>query len=68
MVDTRYDAPHIPAFTGGLIRMNESAKYEGKENFALPYYRQSKKKPPKEEEKKEERSSQDSEHQVDFIA
>jgi hypothetical protein len=67
MVDTRYDPPKIPTFTTGLLRMSESGKYEGKEYFALPYYKQPKKREvPK--DKKEKPAKKDPDHEIDFVA
>lgn len=66
MVDIRYDAPYIPAFTTGLIQLAESGRYEGKENIPLPYYRRPQRK--LSEKPSCEESPKDTDRQIDLLA
>ena len=67
MDNIRTDTPFVPSFTTGLMKLAESGKYEGKENIALPYYRQSKKKK-SEDEESEKKQRNNGDHQIDVVA
>ncbi len=67
MDNIRTDAPFVPTFTSGLLKLGESGKYEGKENIPLPYYRQSKQKK-SEEKETDKKPPQDGDHQIDLVA